>query len=198
MRRILHSSRLYLAALVAAIAIALASCGGSDGPSVRADPDTTTSSSTTSTTVLGPTTTSSTPSVTVPGDGQLVTFGGISLRVPTDWPVYDLAKVPTQCVRADVHAAYLGQQGPNASCPARLIGRTETVQLEALDASTQLDAAQATQPSTVNGLAVTIDPDPAVNGALTAVFTAQHVVVIVTFGADRALAERILGSAQAA
>ena len=57
-------------------------------------------------------------------------------------------------------------------------------------------AAPATQPSTVNGLRSPSTLTLAVNGALTAVFTAQHVVVIVTFGADRALAERILGSAQ--
>jgi hypothetical protein len=188
---------LYLAALVAVFAVALASCGGGEGPSVRAELDTTTSSSTTSTTTEpGPTTTTSTstPPTTVAGVGQIVTFGGISLRVPADWPVHALASDPTQCVRFDIHAAYLGQQGPNANCPAHLIGRTEAVQIEQLDSATQLDAAQATQPLTINGLNARSDPDPDSNGALTVVFPDQQVVVILAYGTGRAIAEQILAS----
>ena len=40
------------------------------------------------------------------------------------WPVYRLDRDPTQCVRYDQHAVYLGRPATNQQCPAHLIGRT--------------------------------------------------------------------------
>jgi hypothetical protein len=180
--------RVYLAALVLLLALGITACGGDDDASVRAPAET--SSTTTATTV--------TPASTTPtsseSDGKVITYQGVTINVPDAWPVYDLASDPTRCVRADEHAVFLGEQGATPDCPAQVLGRTETVQLEQLDARSQLDADRATQATTVNGIAARIDPEPDTNGALTVVLTDQQVVLIVTYGSDRSLADATLKS----
>jgi hypothetical protein len=64
-----------------------------------------------------------------------VTFGGYTVSVPASWPVYDLTKNPRQCVRYDVHAVYLGTPGPDPDCPPNLVGRVDTVTIQAPAAS---------------------------------------------------------------
>ena len=66
---------------------------------------------------------------------QTVTFGGYTVSVPASWPVYDLTKNPRQCVRYDVHAVYLGTPGPDPDCPPNLVGRVNTVSIQAPAAS---------------------------------------------------------------
>ena len=61
--------------------------------------------------------------------GKLVTYHGVSLRVPAAWPVIDLARHPDTCARLDRHAVYLGTPGDSADCPPRILGRTETISL---------------------------------------------------------------------
>jgi hypothetical protein len=58
---------------------------------------------------------------------KTVVFAGYELDVPASWPVYRLDENPRTCVRYDVHAVYLGRPGPDMSCPAGLVGRTESV-----------------------------------------------------------------------
>ncbi len=58
---------------------------------------------------------------------KTVVFAGYELDVPASWPVYRLDENPRTCVRYDVHAVYLGSPGPDMSCPAGLVGRTEAV-----------------------------------------------------------------------
>src|SRR5690349_17931372 len=62
---------------------------------------------------------------------QTVTFGGYAVSVPASWPVYDLTKNPRQCVRYDVNAVYLGTPGPDQNCPPNLVGRVDTVTIQA-------------------------------------------------------------------
>jgi hypothetical protein len=195
MRRTPHF-RLFLAALVAALAIAAASCGGSDGPSISAEPDPSTTSSfpipdDTTTTTAAVTPTTPTTGATVPGQ---VTYRGLTFTVPTDWPVHDLANEPNTCARTDQHAVYLGEQGPDADCPSRIVGQTDAFQLEQIDARSQLAADRATQASTINGIPVRIDPSPAPDGALTVVFTDQQVVAVLTIGNGRSIVDQILAS----
>ena len=64
-----------------------------------------------------------------------MTFVGYTVSVPASWPVYDLTKNPRQCVRYDVHAVYLGTPGPNPDCPPNLVGRVDTVTIQAPAAS---------------------------------------------------------------
>jgi hypothetical protein len=63
---------------------------------------------------------------------QSVSFDGVSLRVPASWPVIDFGKHPSACPRLDVHAVYLGTPGPDPSCPAGLVGKTEAVMVQPL------------------------------------------------------------------
>jgi glycoside hydrolase-like protein len=60
-----------------------------------------------------------------------VTFGGYSVSVPANWPVYDLTKNPRQCVRYDIHAVYLGSPRPDQDqdCPPDLVGRVDTISI---------------------------------------------------------------------
>lgn len=56
---------------------------------------------------------------------QQVSYLGLHLTVPADWPVVDLT--PSTCVRFDRHAVYLGTPGQQQDCPAHLVGRTEAL-----------------------------------------------------------------------
>ena len=89
---------------------------------------------------------------------------------------------------------YLGQEGPNPSCPSRLVGHTETVHVEPLNAESQPEAARATQAQVLNGLNVRIDPSEQIAGAVTAVFPDQQLVVTITFVKSSALADEIFRS----
>jgi hypothetical protein len=60
---------------------------------------------------------------------KTVTYRGYSIKVPSSWPVYSLAADPTQCVRYDINAVYLGTPGPNQDCPPHVVGRADTISL---------------------------------------------------------------------
>jgi hypothetical protein len=198
-----HSNGARVLAVAAFGALLLAACGGGSGPNVStpgARGRQTAGTSTTSSTVASTSTTTTTatlptpPTTSGPNTAQKVTFGGVQFGVPVGWPVYTLANDPTRCVRQDVHAVYLGQEGPSPSCPARLIGHTETVHVEALNAKSQPEAARATQTQVINGLNVSVDPAEQIAGAVTAVFPDQQLVVTITFARSSALADEIFHS----
>ena len=63
---------------------------------------------------------------------QTVSYRGYQVTVPAGWPVVDLAKDPTACVRYDRPAVYLGTSTAQADCPAHLTGRSEGIVLEPL------------------------------------------------------------------
>ncbi|WP_238334776.1 DUF1906 domain-containing protein [Kribbella amoyensis] len=63
---------------------------------------------------------------------QTVSYRGYQVTVPADWPVVDLAKDPTACVRYDRPAVYLGTSTAQADCPAHLVGRSRGLVLEPL------------------------------------------------------------------
>ncbi|MBV8966833.1 MAG: DUF1906 domain-containing protein [Mycobacteriaceae bacterium] len=65
---------------------------------------------------------------------KVVRYHGYKLVVPASWPVYDLARDPTVCVRFNRHAVYLGTPGTAQSCPAHAVGRTEAILVEPLAA----------------------------------------------------------------
>ena len=60
---------------------------------------------------------------------KAVQFRGYEFEVPASWPVYRLDIDPHRCVRYDIHAVYLGTPGTSQNCPARLVGRTETISI---------------------------------------------------------------------
>lgn len=188
---------LVVAGLVAALA--LGACGGGTNTSVSARDESTTTTSTTTTTTepasTAPPVTSTPPSTARTMSGfNVVEYAGLRFQVPNDWPVYDLAKEPTRCVRFDQHAVYLGHAGANQQCPAHLVGRTDAVQVEPIDATSQTTVSAATAPSTINGLSVRLDPKSATSHNLVAAFDSVGVVATVTFRDDDALANKILGT----
>lgn len=62
---------------------------------------------------------------------KTVRYGGYLLSVPASWPVYRLDRDPAQCVRYDRHAVYLGRPGADQLCPAHLVGRVDTISVQA-------------------------------------------------------------------
>jgi hypothetical protein len=186
-------------AVVAVGGLLFAACGGG-GPSVSTPGQTTSSSTSTSTTssTVGSTTTTSSPATppttSGPNTAHKIAFGGLQFGVPAAWPVYDLAADPSRCVLQNAHAVYLGQEGPTPSCPSRIVGHTETVHIEPLNARSQASAARATQAQVLNGLNVRVDPSEQIAGAITAVFPDQQIVVTITFANTSAVADEILRS----
>jgi hypothetical protein len=63
---------------------------------------------------------------------KTVSYRGYEVKVPSSWPVVDLAANPATCVRFDRPAVYLGRSTAQADCPAHLVGRSEGIVLEPL------------------------------------------------------------------
>jgi hypothetical protein len=108
---------------------------------------------------------------------KVVGYHGYRVTVPRTWPVYDLAKDPSVCVRFNRHAVYLGHPGADQRCPAHAAGRTEAILL-------QPDVAQAARASSSNG--------PTGPSAGSVVNTADGVRVTATWGENPNLIKRAL------
>jgi hypothetical protein len=103
-------------------------------------------------------------------------FGGYTFEVPRAWPVINLADHPGTCVRFDRRAVYLGTPARNQSCPARLVGTTQSLLIERGPAGSARSAVE----------------DP-VARQITA--TGPRIKVTATFGTDPGQIGRILASA---
>jgi len=167
----------------------MAACGDDDRNVSARGEDTTTSAP--ESTAPASTAAPSTDAPTAPGF-RAIEYGGLRFEVPDDWPVYDLAQEPTRCVRFDQHAVYLGHAGPDQDCPAQLIGRTDAIQIEPIDATSETTATRATTSSVVNELPVRQDPSSSVTRSLVVAFDSAGVVATITFSDDDALAQQIL------
>ncbi|MER7582168.1 glycoside hydrolase domain-containing protein [Kitasatospora sp. NPDC097691] len=110
------------------------------------------------------------------GDGptKSVSYQGHRFQVPRDWPVVNLDENPSDCVRFDRHAVYLGVPGTAQNCPSHLTGRTEALLIEP-QAAADTAAAATDNPSA---------------GELDA--TAPGIKVTATYATDRALVQDIL------
>lgn len=71
-------------------------------------------------------------------DTKEVTFRGVTVAVPDDWPVHRLAGRPG-CVRFDRTAVYVGDPS-RSTCPSTLVGRTQAVHLTTSSAQGVVDA----------------------------------------------------------
>jgi hypothetical protein len=65
------------------------------------------------------------------GTVRVVTYDGLRLDVPSDWPVVRLDQHPRACVLLNRHALYLGEPGTDESCPARALGRAAALWIRA-------------------------------------------------------------------
>jgi hypothetical protein len=110
---------------------------------------------------------------------KLVRFHGLSLRVPTSWPVYDVQAHPSTCVRFNRHAVYLGTPGADQRCPAHEVGRTE-----AMLVSPAAQTARAGGPSALGS----------VDGRNAAELTLRGLRLTVTWGRSASTLRRVLGA----
>lgn len=125
---------------------------------------------------------------------KTVTFRGYKVKVPASWPVVDLGKNPSACVRFDVHAVYLGHPGPNPSCPARIVGRTEALLVEPIDhvSKPRVRADTTWAPA---GMAAASSVPARAGHEVTIGVTAAGVLVTASYGDDLAALEDVVGSA---
>jgi Domain of unknown function (DUF1906) len=126
--------------------------------------------------------------------GQTLSYHGERFEVPAAWTVHDLATDPSTCVRFDRHAVYEGQAGADPSCPSRLFGVTEAVQVAPLDQITESQAGPDLTATTIGGQAALTGADEAVTHRLVAVFPGAGVIATVSFGTDAAVARQVLAS----
>jgi Domain of unknown function (DUF1906)/Repeat of unknown function (DUF346) len=125
---------------------------------------------------------------------RTVTFRGYKVEVPASWAVVDLARNPSACVRFDVHAIYLGHPGSAQSCPAGLVGRTESLLVEPLDkvSKARVDADTVWVPD--NSAAARTLPARASHEVEVGV-TSAGVLVTASYGSDPAAVADVLKSA---
>ncbi len=121
---------------------------------------------------------------------QTVTYQGLAFDVPGDWPVYDLSKDPTTCVRFDRNAVYLGTPSSEMDCPAGIVGAADAVIVQpANDQNSEKTASVGAQD--VNGLSVQTANDAATHEIDA---TTSGVSAMLTYGANDATVQRIVQS----
>ena len=103
---------------------------------------------------------------------KTVRYGGVALRVPARWPVFNLARARQTCVRFNRHAVYLGEPGAVERCPVSAVGRTEAILVS---------------PAGGAGAGVAGSPGSVVRGT-------DGVTVTATWGSRPALVRRALGA----
>ena len=126
---------------------------------------------------------------------KTVTYRDLRFTVPAGWPVYDLEREPSRCVRFDVHAVYLGHPGPEQACPARVRGRTDAVLVEPLarssdSASPAVHHLMAPDPQMTVRESVSRQEQVAIRRA--------GVLMTVTYGDSQAEAQKVVRSARLA
>ena len=127
-----------------------------------------------------------------------VQFDGASVDVPASWPVYELSKDPTLCVRFNVNAVYLGAQGPDPDCPARMLGRADAVQVAPLGPTTAGQLLPALSAVNPQGLVVQEQPNSDTTRTIVAAFPKLGVLVTASYLQDPSVAQRIVDSVAAA
>ncbi len=128
---------------------------------------------------------------------RTVTYHGITLTVPADWPVYRLVNDPTRCVRFDHNAVYLGTPAGNQNCPASAVGQAGAVLVQPLDAAGVSHAMAGLAPAELDGRLVGVAAQNAVQPGYTMVAPEAHAEVVVTSGADAAVTSAIRKSIRA-
>jgi len=122
---------------------------------------------------------------------RTATFSAVSLRVPSTWPVWNLARQPDLCPRLNVHAVYLGTPGPDPACPSAAAGKTEAVQIEPLNPQSP-DVLDASTAATIGGrAAMTNSGDAALTHTIVDVLPSAGVEVSLSYGSDPALIRQI-------
>lgn len=121
---------------------------------------------------------------------KTVRYSGYVVHVPRSWPVYDLRRDPSVCVRFNRHAVYLGTPTGDQRCPAHAAGRTEAILLEPLGASASASGGavgHAVRAVSVSGA------ERGQGSAGQMAVPNRGVMVIATWGTDATAVRRALG-----
>ena len=102
----------------------------------------------------------------------------------------NLAKNPADCPDLGRHAVYLGEPGPDPSCPPDLHGKTENAWIHHANPAGP-DSIQATRRVHAGGQAARVNPDQAVTHTITEILPAAGAEVSLSYGTSPALAHRI-------
>jgi Domain of unknown function (DUF1906) len=119
-------------------------------------------------------------------DTTTVTYRGVSVTVPSDWPVVHLDG-QQGCVRLDRHAVYLGDPA-TTNCPATITGHVEGVHL------TDGVVSDARSPLADLGAGREITGGTAIHPDLVVSHQKSPVRVVVTSGAHRDVAQQVADS----
>jgi hypothetical protein len=121
---------------------------------------------------------------------KTVRYKGYEVHVPRSWPVYDLSREPSVCVRFNRHAVYLGAPKSEQRCPAHAVGRTEAILLEPLSASGARSGAAVAR--AVRGMSVP-QTERGQGSAGQVAVPSNRVLAIATWGGNVAVIKRALG-----
>jgi hypothetical protein len=135
---------------------------------------------------------SSTPAAPASGGMRKVSYHGVGLDVPAEWPVVDLQADPHACVRLDRPAVYLGDPASQQDCPAHLVGHADTVWLHGTAPSSGFTP--AARGAKVGTLPAQVSTDPVGHGHRVH-FTRQNVQLDASWGADSQTVDDVLASA---
>jgi hypothetical protein len=179
--------KIFSVVILAAALLAAAGCGGSgDDASVGADANRDKSV---------------TPAANADAPGlQTVAFQGVEFDVPAGWAVHDLSSDPSQCVRFDVNAVYLGHPGPDMQCPAGLVGHADAVLVEPTDGAAENAISHGNDVSaaaSAHGLEMRVAHDNAAN-EVDADVPSAGVSVTLTYQDSDSTAQQILESLRTA
>jgi Domain of unknown function (DUF1906) len=125
---------------------------------------------------------------------RTVTFHGYKIEVPESWPVVDLSRNPSACVRFDVHAVYLGHPGSSQSCPAKVLGRTEALLVEPIDKASKARVRADTVWAPAGMAAVSGVPSNT-SHEITVGVSQAGVLVTGSYGTDRGTLEEVVEGA---
>jgi hypothetical protein len=130
---------------------------------------------------------------------QTVTFQGVQFDVPADWAVHDLSADPSQCVRFDVNAVYLGHPGADMDCPAGIVGRADSMLVEPTDGAADTGLARASDVASenANGLEMRVAASDATK-EVDAAIPSAGVNITLGYADSDATAQQILHSFRAA
>ena len=134
------------------------------------------------------------PKGATPAGWQAVQYNGVTLAVPSSWPVFDLSTQATRCVLFNAHAVYLDHQGANALCPAHALGKSEALQIESLATVSPAVTRQATSATTVAGVSAQVNATNNVSHTFVVVLKQAGAVIQLSYGHSPKLARQILGT----
>ena len=177
--------RIFSVVLVTAALVAVAGCGGSNN-------DASVGTNSREQTVK--------PAANADAPGlQTVDYQGVQFDVPAGWAVHDLSSDPTQCVRFDVNAVYLGHPGADMQCPAGIVGRADSVLVEPTDGAPDTGLARASDVASenANGLEMRVAANDATK-EVDADIPSAGVNITLSYADSDATAQQILHSFRAA